>query len=186
MGTICRLKAISFCFCFCSCSCSCFYSKFSSCSSSCPSQSVCRPSPSPCPHCHIRFILEQVSVFYRFSLSKSFEHIDGMPPESIHPLPWVMAWVLIAFCLLFFLYWTFAWGVSNGSENLFEWGQGYGERRSLAIRMSFVFYLSHHFRLYVIEELAIDFTAQNYLFRASDFASRSESDTSVAYPHYPW
>ena len=76
-------------------------------------------------------------MFYRFSLSKSFEHIEGMPPESIHPLPWVLAWVLIASCLLFFLYWTFAWGVSNGSENLFEWGQEYGKERRIALDMFF-------------------------------------------------
>jgi hypothetical protein len=146
----------------CSCSCTCLsscWSSFicsSSCYCSCASQSLCPPSTSPfpslspCPHYHIRFILEQVSVFYRFSLSKSFEHIEGMPPESIHPLPWVMAWVLIASCLLFFLYWTFAWGVSNGSENLYEWGQGYGELWSITICLSFVLCLRHHFSLCAI------------------------------------
>jgi hypothetical protein len=68
------------------------------------------------------FILEQVSIFNRFSLRRRFEAIDGSPAEGVHPLPWLMAWVLIVGCLLFFLYWIFAWGVKNGAES-FRLGQ---------------------------------------------------------------
>ena len=73
-----------------------------------------------------KFILEQVSIFYRFSLKKNFTDIDGVPPEYIHPNLWLTAWVLIISALLFFLFWIFAWGVRNGGQTLELWGANYG------------------------------------------------------------
>ena len=73
-----------------------------------------------------KFILEQVSFFYRFSLSKNFEDIDGVPPPIVHPGLWVGSWIFIIFVLHFFLYWVFAWGVKNGGSTLFSWGTNYG------------------------------------------------------------
>ena len=73
-----------------------------------------------------KFILEQVSFFYRFSLSKNFEDIDGVPPQIVHPGLWVGSWIFITFVILFFLYWVFAWGVKNGGATLFLWGTNYG------------------------------------------------------------
>jgi hypothetical protein len=72
------------------------------------------------------FILEQVTVFNRFSLRRRFEKIDGAPAEGVHPLPWLLSWFLIGGCLLFFLYWIFAWGVKNGAESFGDWGKDYG------------------------------------------------------------
>jgi hypothetical protein len=72
------------------------------------------------------FILEQVSIINRFSLRRRFEKIDGAPAEGVHPLPWLLAWFLIVGCLLFFLYWIFAWGVKNGAESFGDWGKDYG------------------------------------------------------------
>ena len=71
------------------------------------------------------FILEQVSFFNRFSLRRRFEKIEGSPVRSVHPLPWLLAWILIVGCLLFFLYWIFAWGVKNGAESFGDWGKDY-------------------------------------------------------------
>ena len=72
-----------------------------------------------------KFILEQVSVFYRFSLSKNFMDIDGVPPEIIRPSLWLAAWIVIIFVLCFIVYWIFAWGVKNGGTTLNVWGTNY-------------------------------------------------------------
>ena len=72
-----------------------------------------------------KFILEQVSVFYRFSLSKNFMDIDGVPPETIRPSLWLAAWVLIILVLCFIMYWILAWGVMNGGTTLDLWGTNY-------------------------------------------------------------
>lgn len=72
------------------------------------------------------FILEHVSFFFRFSLKKCFKEIDGCPPEKVDLLAWIAAWFVVGGCLLFFLYWIFAWGVKNGGETLDEWGRDYG------------------------------------------------------------
>jgi hypothetical protein len=72
------------------------------------------------------FILENVSFFFRFSLRKCFDEIDGSPPENVNLLVWLLAWFIIGGCLLFFLYWIFAWGVKNGGDTLHDWGKDYG------------------------------------------------------------
>ena len=73
-----------------------------------------------------KFILEQVSIFYQFSLRRNFDDIDGVPPEIIRPGVWVAAWFFIISVILFFLYWVFAWGVKNGGATLYSWGTNYG------------------------------------------------------------
>ena len=72
-----------------------------------------------------RFIIEQVSYFYRFSLRKTFENIDGRPPSDIDPFPWILSWIFVIGVLLFFVYWIFAWGVTNGGATLNDWGTDY-------------------------------------------------------------
>ena len=66
-----------------------------------------------------------MSFFYRFSLKKNFERIDGMPPSAINPLPWVISWIIVSGTLIFFIYWIFAWGVTNGGSTLNAWGTDY-------------------------------------------------------------
>ena len=73
-----------------------------------------------------KFILEQVSIFYRFSLDKSFSNFNGAPPEGINPAPWLLAWIFIILAHLFFLYWIFAWCVKNSGGTLNQWGTDYG------------------------------------------------------------
>ena len=72
------------------------------------------------------FILEQVSIFYRFALNKSFANFDGAPPEYVNPGPWLAAWVSIVFVNLFFVYWFFAWCLTNSGGTLETWGMDYG------------------------------------------------------------
>ena len=73
-----------------------------------------------------KFILEQVSIFYRFSLNRNFADIDGVPPDPIRPILWLLAWTFISCVLLFFFYWIFLWGVQNGGTTLYSWGTNYG------------------------------------------------------------
>ena len=72
-----------------------------------------------------RFITEQVSYLYRFSLKRNFESIYGMPPSRIDPLPWVISWICVISIILFLIYWIFAWGVVNGGTTLNGWGLEY-------------------------------------------------------------
>ena len=67
-----------------------------------------------------------MNIFYRFSLSKCFDSIENTPPESVDPLHWVVAWVTITGIFSFFVYWIFAWGVSNGGTTFAHWGSNYG------------------------------------------------------------
>jgi hypothetical protein len=73
-----------------------------------------------------KFILEQVSVFYRFTLKKLFADIEGMPPEVINPYLWVLSWIAMIGAQMFLLYWIFAWGITNGGDTLEHWGTDYG------------------------------------------------------------
>ena len=70
------------------------------------------------------FILEQVSFIYQFALRKKFSKIDGMPPKSIHPLYWILAWIYTIGVFLFVLYWVFSWGLKNNGSTLNSWGIG--------------------------------------------------------------
>ena len=73
-----------------------------------------------------KFILEQVSIFYRFSLDRSFSNYNGAPPEGVNPTPWLLAWIFIIVIHLFFLYWVFAWCVKNSGGTMNLWGTDYG------------------------------------------------------------
>ena len=71
------------------------------------------------------FILENVHWFYRISLRQNLFGFE-IPPQVIKPLPWMAAWAFVIFSMGFFLYWTFAWGLTNGSECLGAWGLYFG------------------------------------------------------------
>ena len=72
------------------------------------------------------FILENVCFYSRFSLRRCFREIDGCGPGRVNVYAWIASWIIIISCLLFFLYWTFAWGISNGGDTLHNWGTDFG------------------------------------------------------------
>ena len=48
---------------------------------------------------------------------------------SAHSASWtvyIISWVFVSGCLLFFIYWIFAWGVYKGDEILRAWGAVFG------------------------------------------------------------
>ena len=83
-----------------------------------------------------KFILENVNIFYRFSLGKCFDKISGAPPEQIDPKMWLLSWVAVIGVYLFLLAWILQWGIINGPTTLRSWGIVYG----LGILQSIVIY----------------------------------------------
>ena len=73
-----------------------------------------------------KFILEQVSVFYRYPLQRKFEEIDGSPPGRVNFLVWLAAWFIVIGCLFFFQFWIFYWGYLYGAHVVGSWGTVYG------------------------------------------------------------
>ena len=73
-----------------------------------------------------QFILSRVNFMIRFSLRMSFEELEGLPPETVHPLLWLFGWFAFVGMISFFCYWTFAWGIKNTGPNLTTWGMDYG------------------------------------------------------------
>lgn len=71
------------------------------------------------------FMLENVHWFYRISLRMNLFGFDCLP-ERIDPILWMGAWAFVSGALGFFLYWTFAWGIKNGSDRLGDWGLYFG------------------------------------------------------------
>ena len=71
------------------------------------------------------FILEHIHWFYRISLKQNLFGFE-IPPQVISPLPWLLAWVFVLSSYGFFLYWTLAWGLSNGPTCLPSWGLYFG------------------------------------------------------------
>jgi hypothetical protein len=72
------------------------------------------------------FILECLSPFKRRALKVNNLAYDE---ASIRLVPWpvyIAAWTFLSCCLLFFIYWIFAWGVYEGDDILAAWGAVFG------------------------------------------------------------
>ena len=72
------------------------------------------------------FILECLSPFKRYALEANNSAYDRL---SIEPVSWtvyIISWAFVSGCLLFFIYWIFAWGVYKGDEILRAWGAVFG------------------------------------------------------------
>ena len=52
--------------------------------------------------------------------------LEGLPPEKVNVFAWVFSWMIFWGSIWFFLYWTFAWGLTNSGEAVAEWGRDYG------------------------------------------------------------
>lgn len=70
------------------------------------------------------FILEQLTPIRRYALKLEFFIFDGTPDET-GPLKWIIAWCFYSGCLMFFVYWLFAWGVKQGGTVLMNWGMNF-------------------------------------------------------------
>lgn len=71
-----------------------------------------------------QFILEQVSFFKRFCISKQLFQFHTTSPRKIDPFLWLAVWTFLILILAFFLYWIFAWSAqhSGSSRVLYNWG----------------------------------------------------------------
>ena len=68
------------------------------------------------------FTMEQVHFIARISLRRHFCHYETELPTSIHPIVWACGWICILAFIVFFIYWILAWGDSNASMSLNNWG----------------------------------------------------------------
>ena len=71
------------------------------------------------------FMIGNVHSLYRVALAYNmlgFNHL----PERVDPILWVLSWCYVVGALIFFLYWTFAWGVKTGPDLLPTWGLYFG------------------------------------------------------------
>jgi hypothetical protein len=67
------------------------------------------------------FILERFPTLKRHALKKFLFAFDRIAPPPINALIWFITWTLISLLLTFYIYWIFAWGVSNGGTTLTQW-----------------------------------------------------------------
>jgi hypothetical protein len=67
------------------------------------------------------FILEQFTLFKQFILMRHMFVFSLSSPLPIDPLVWLVSWLIVIFSLVFFLYWAFAWGVSQGGKTFDGW-----------------------------------------------------------------
>jgi hypothetical protein len=68
------------------------------------------------------FVLEQFPIFKRWVLKDQLLCFEGFFPSVIDFYSWFFAWLFVLGVYLFYCYWIFAWGVSNGNLLLSAWG----------------------------------------------------------------
>jgi hypothetical protein len=72
------------------------------------------------------FILECLSPFKRYTLKANNEAYSHIVTKRIPWSGYLISWFFVTGCLLFFIYWIFAWGVYQGSAILSAWGAIFG------------------------------------------------------------
>jgi hypothetical protein len=72
------------------------------------------------------FLLEQFTTFRKFLLKKHLFVFVDLIPETIHPITWILSWIIVLCSILFFLYWTFNWSVQNAGTMFDSWGLNFG------------------------------------------------------------
>ena len=60
-----------------------------------------------------RFLIERFSFFYRVSLYRNFNHSAYEFPRTIHPIAWIVGWLIVIGSVLFFVIWVLLWGSAN-------------------------------------------------------------------------
>jgi len=71
------------------------------------------------------FMIGNVHFLYRLCVSQNMLGFECLP-ERVDPILWVLSWCYVDGALIFFLYWTFAWGVKTGPDLLPVWGLYFG------------------------------------------------------------
>lgn len=68
------------------------------------------------------FVLEQFGNFKQYIMRTQYGDIfRDITPGTVNPFLWLLSWMFFFSCLLFFLYYLFNWGVSNGEALLKKW-----------------------------------------------------------------
>lgn len=66
------------------------------------------------------FVLEQFSAMKRYVLR--YQYFDNrVSGEAINPFVWLGGWFLLSGCLIFFIYWIYAWCLASGGAVIHSW-----------------------------------------------------------------
>lgn len=68
------------------------------------------------------FILEQMTFYKRYCLSKIAFQFHDVSPELIDPYSWLAAWTFVLLSLAFFLTWLLFWAARNAGSTMSSWG----------------------------------------------------------------
>ena len=68
------------------------------------------------------FILELVTPFKRYCLSRKFFRFDESSAGKVNAYLWLAGWAVVIGAYIFFFYWIFAWGIKNGGSTVELWG----------------------------------------------------------------
>jgi hypothetical protein len=69
-----------------------------------------------------QYILEHFGFISQLALKRQFSHDIIDLPLPIHPLVWLMAWLLVVGSLLFMSVWIILWSITRGSLSISQWG----------------------------------------------------------------
>ena len=72
------------------------------------------------------FVLECLSPFKRQTLLINNALHDEAPDVRLTWPVYLLSWLFVSGCIIFFIYWIFAWGVYQGEAVLDAWGAVYG------------------------------------------------------------
>ena len=59
------------------------------------------------------FVSEQINAFKRPALLQELYRFDHASPAKIHPITWLVSWVVVIFLWLFFFIWILKWSIGN-------------------------------------------------------------------------
>ena len=71
------------------------------------------------------YTLEHFDFVTQISLKRMFLLFTAELPHSIHPVPWLMAWLFELGCILFFIIWILKWGGSTPLDTITSWSANF-------------------------------------------------------------
>ena len=68
------------------------------------------------------YILEHFDFISQLSLKREFKHFCVELSPSIHPVLWLVGWIFVIACILFFVAWILQWGLQADASAISSWG----------------------------------------------------------------
>ena len=71
------------------------------------------------------YILEHFDYLTQTSLKRAFLHFTAEHPLTIHPVPWLIAWLFELGCIVFFIFWILKWGDTATIDTVASWSTNF-------------------------------------------------------------